>query len=443
MTKLSYSFHISNGKNAINTAKNLERALKHNLRAYTSETRSGVINDTLIGSTSSKGALNDFQRVLNENTEIHIQEFNATKKSNRDKIDNYFNKISNDKKTELATEIIIQVGDMDFWKNKTLEQKKLMNSVFQSQLDKLQQECPDYKIVNATVHYDENSPHMQIIGIPIAKYEKGLKSRIAKTKVFTKDSLERLQESMRDNVLEQMQSIYGNNINLKPKEKGRNNDFLIEEYKKIKEQSSEYAEFISENLKKEKKKLDYIRENEEKLKEEFRNKELDEIKRRLSQQFREANDKYNNKKSNEYRKKTKEKLLNSKNIFNKIDIKLVNTELDELSNKYETELKEKNELLKKYEASKSFKDLDTEQKKINRSLENENEKLKQELIFEQNKNNLIYSAFEQLYSFKDFEKIKGIFELADKEKTDIWGLVSEKAEKILDKLNIFSKDRSR
>jgi len=71
------------------------------------------------------------------------------------KIDNYFNKISNDDKHDLACEIIIELGDMSYWENKSLEEKYKMTKVFEKQLDDLKEIVPNFYIANATCHFDE------------------------------------------------------------------------------------------------------------------------------------------------------------------------------------------------------------------------------------------------------------------------------------------------
>jgi len=44
------------------------------------------------------------------------------------------------------------------------------------------------------VHLDEASPHMHIVGVPMASgYKRGPKKQAAKTKVFTPEILEMLQ----------------------------------------------------------------------------------------------------------------------------------------------------------------------------------------------------------------------------------------------------------
>ena len=63
--------------------------------------------------------------------EIDIEE--ALKKQTRDDrtTDNYFNKISNDAKHDLACEIVIELGNMEYWDEKSLEYKYQMTQVFE------------------------------------------------------------------------------------------------------------------------------------------------------------------------------------------------------------------------------------------------------------------------------------------------------------------------
>ena len=238
---LSYSFHISNDKNAINTSKQLSKRLQHNLRSYSQQklkekSYNREKNFVLLGPNNATKAFEKFKKFYSETFDAAVKEYNSTKKKTRDKIENYFNHISNSKKSEIATEIIIQVGDTEFWKTKSYDEQKQMNKIFQSQIKKLKNELPNFKILSAVAHYDESSPHIQLIGVPIAYYKKGLKVRTTKGKVFSRESLETLQNKMREDVLEQMQELYGKDIDLKAKEKGRNHDLLIKDYIKLKQE---------------------------------------------------------------------------------------------------------------------------------------------------------------------------------------------------------------
>ena len=108
----------------------------------------------------------------------------------RIEIENYFNKISNDTKHDLACEIVIELGDMVYWDDKSLEYKYEMTKVFEKQLDDLKEIVPDFYVANATIHFDEHSPRLHIIGVPVKENCKtGLSRQVGKTSISTKESL--------------------------------------------------------------------------------------------------------------------------------------------------------------------------------------------------------------------------------------------------------------
>lgn len=61
------------------------------------------------------------------------------------KINNYFSKIANDNKHDLAVEIIIELGNMYYWSDKTIEEKYKMVSVFEKQVINLEKLIPSFK----------------------------------------------------------------------------------------------------------------------------------------------------------------------------------------------------------------------------------------------------------------------------------------------------------
>ena len=87
---------------------------------------------------------------------------------------------------------------MDFWKDKDMRYKKRMSDVYNEQVKDLMKVVPEFKVANAVIHYDETSPHMHIIGVPIKDdYKKGMKKQVAKSQIFTKGSLKVIQDEMR------------------------------------------------------------------------------------------------------------------------------------------------------------------------------------------------------------------------------------------------------
>lgn len=223
----SYSFHIGNKKSAITTKGKLMSVAKHNLRLYKAqEDENGKKFDktkivTLVGSSN---LYKDVLCVYKKTFDKAVEKYNENKIDCR-KIKNYFEHISNNKRNDLAVEIIIQIGDKEYWQNKSWNKKMKMNDIFTKQIEKLKELVPNFAIANATVHYDEASPHLHIVGVPIAFFEKGLEKRVSKSKVFTKEKLEELQVEMRKDLP----------FKLKEKEKGRNRDLSVAEYKALME----------------------------------------------------------------------------------------------------------------------------------------------------------------------------------------------------------------
>lgn len=163
-------------------------------------------------------------------------------KSNPDRyIFDYLQKVSESKQQAVAEEIIATAGDYDFWDEyKELDKRKL-DDVFKAVLEQLNNDCPNFKVFNATVHYDENSPHMHIIGVPVAVNQKrGMEVRVGKAQVFKRETLEMLQDNLRNRFKEEVKKAYG--VQVKKKGKGRNFNFSKEYYIQSKEEGKKILE---------------------------------------------------------------------------------------------------------------------------------------------------------------------------------------------------------
>ena len=89
---------------------------------------------------------------------------------------------------------------------------------------------PNFKIASAIIHYDETSPHMHIVGVPIKyKSKNGLSKQVGKSDVFTKTKLIELQDKMRTLCIASFNKEYGLNNVLKTKQKGRNKDINVKD----------------------------------------------------------------------------------------------------------------------------------------------------------------------------------------------------------------------
>lgn len=255
MTSLAYSIHLGSDQNrkksavkkaksniskstslpnnAIQNAAQLSKVNNHNLRKYDN-------NQELISTIHGTNDLyKDVQNVyLNEFEEARIK-YNETKRVDR-KIDNYFNHISNNSNRDLACELIIEIGDMEFWKDKDNEYRYKMTDVFKEQIKDLNKIIPEFIIANATIHYDESSPHLHIVGVPIKEgYKNGMKKQVGKSLIFTKTSLANIQDKMREYCINSFNKCYQVNYKLKEKEEGRNRDLKTSEMRNYRKMRKE------------------------------------------------------------------------------------------------------------------------------------------------------------------------------------------------------------
>ncbi len=150
-------------------------------------------------------------------------------------IDNYFDHVKQDKLRDLACQIIIEIGDKDFWQGKDDTYRKKMSDVFNEQIKELEKLVPSFRVANAVVHFDETSPHMHIVGFGVCEDNKvGLKKQVTKSKIFTKESLTKIQDKMRDACIKSFNKFYDDVKALKEKQKGRNQDLPVKEWLNIK-----------------------------------------------------------------------------------------------------------------------------------------------------------------------------------------------------------------
>lgn len=232
------------GNNAIQNAQQLSKVNKHNLRDYDHKT------DDIQVVYGTNDLYKDVQNLYQkEFLQAQLEYDNKQTRADR-KIGNYFNHISKDSKHDLACELIIELGDMDFWNDKAMDYKKQMTEVYKDQIYKLMEVVPDFKVANAVVHYDKTSPHMHLVGIPVKDgYKNGMKKQVAKSKIFTKESLKTLQDNMRAYCIEKFNEVYVQKATLKKKQKGRNKDIHVNEmqgYRELKKEQEKNAKKLKE-----------------------------------------------------------------------------------------------------------------------------------------------------------------------------------------------------
>jgi chromosome segregation ATPase len=148
---------------------------------------------------------------------------------------------------------------MDFWEDKDDEYRFKMTDVYREQIEDLNEILPTFKVANATIHFDEMSPHMHVIGVPIIENcKRGMKKQVGKSQVFTKASLTEIQDKMRVACIKSYNKFYDVDSRLKTKQKGRNQDINVNEmgnYREMKKKLEKQKSKL-ENANKQTKKLD-------------------------------------------------------------------------------------------------------------------------------------------------------------------------------------------
>ena len=253
--ELAYSFHLGSDKNksklakkvskgnasgttslsnnAIQNANDLSKVNKHNLRDYDNN------KELIFTICGTDNIVNDVKQLyLDEFEEVRNEYNNKQTKKDR-KIDNYFRKVC-ESQNDVACEIIIELGDMDFWQDKDGKYRFKMIDVYREQIQALSKIIPNFKVANATVHFDETSPHMHVVGVPIIdNCKRGMKKQVGKSQLFTKTLLSETQDKMRNSCIKSYNKFYDVELQLKEKQKGRNQDINVrdmENYKNFKKQ---------------------------------------------------------------------------------------------------------------------------------------------------------------------------------------------------------------
>ena len=272
--ELAYSFHLGSDKNksklakkvskenisattslannAIQNAKDLSDVNRHNLRDYDNQRE---LIRTIYGSND---IVNDVKQVYLEEFEEARIEYNNKQTREDRKIEDYFKKVC-ESQNDIACEIIIELGDMDFWNDKTEEYRLKMIDVYNEQVKDLIKIVPTFKIANATIHFDETSPHMHVVGVPIVENcTRGMKKQVGKSQLFTKESLTKIQDKMRNACIKSYNKVYDVDSRLKAKQKGRNQGINVKDkgnYREIKRKLEQESKKL-ENTNKQTKKID-------------------------------------------------------------------------------------------------------------------------------------------------------------------------------------------
>ena len=347
--KISVSFHIGSKNNAIPNLKKLKTIDIHNSRKYSKSNNEDLdlskskYNIILKG---SRNIVEDVKKLYKDEFSEAVYNYNQKQTRENRKIINYLSKIEEDKQKNIATEIILQLGDKEDWKEINLEDKEKMKDVFKKGIETL--ESKGFKVANAVLHLDETSPHCHIIGVPIGEnFKKGMEKQVSSKSVFSLDKMEVLRDEIEKVLIAEYNKVYNLDVE-KKQEKGMIEEHLsITEYKQIKPIVNELIKVTDKNII-----LEEIKEN---LRD--KEKEIKEVKESID---------YNN--------TLKEKLVGETEAKEKeiAELKAILKEKDDIkeqfykNDSYIFDLKNKtDEQKKEIEAKeKTLKDLEIENKKI-------------------------------------------------------------------------------
>ena len=354
--KISVSFHIGSKNNAIPNLKKLKTIDIHNSRKYSKSNNEDLdlskskYNIILKG---SRNIVEDVKKLYKDEFSEAVYNYNQKQTRENRKIINYLSKIEEDKQKNIATEIILQLGDKEDWKEINLEDKEKMKDVFKKGIETL--ESKGFKVANAVLHLDETSPHCHIIGVPIGEnFKKGMEKQVSSKSVFSLDKMEVLRDEIEKVLIAEYNKVYNLDVE-KKQEKGMIEEHLsITEYKQIKPIVNELIKVTDKNII-----LEEIKEN---LRD--KEKEIKEVKESIN---------YNN--------TLKEKLIANAEAREKEieDLKAILKEKDDIkeqfykNDNYIFDLKNKtDEQKKEIEAKeKTLKDLEIENKNIQNDIAKE------------------------------------------------------------------------
>ena len=252
-----------------------------------------------------------------------------------------------------------------------------MSNVYKEQVKDLETVIPDFKVASAIIHYDETSPHMHIVGIPIKyKNKNGMSKQVGKSDVFTKTKLIELQDKMRTLCIASFNKEYGLNNVLKSKQKGRNKDINVKDM-------GNYIE-MQEELSKNKERLEIA--NKKSL-------ELDNISNEVKKIVDNLKTTLTNKDKYVLKRDDKNKIINFIQHVNstndeykkmqKLSITLNNVDIELQENREKIKIVTKNNNALNIKVRKNKKKVDKQKNEID-ELKEDNSKLKRSINYFEN-----------------------------------------------------------
>lgn len=253
MSQVSATCRIATGSNSTD----LSNVDKHNNRKFSQETEylESTINlelakenVTLIGTDN---IVTDLKETYNQVFGKAVTDYNEKQKRSDRKIYDYYEKINSSKKANLYAEVVLQFADKEFWEDKTLEERKEIYIPFAKEQIKIFKELnPNFAIANAVIHFDETTPHVQLVGIGFETGKKrGMEIQATTSIAKNKRELSQKQALYKQKCVDRYNELYHTNLELKPKQPRRQH-LTTKEYKENKEKLQERVKNLKQIVEK-------------------------------------------------------------------------------------------------------------------------------------------------------------------------------------------------
>lgn len=164
--------------------------INHNNRTLTkNEMRANTHIDTKRSDSNIYLVQEDIKKIYDEEFSEALENYNDKQKRNDRKINNYYEHISNSKKTAVQQEMIFQIGTAEDFENENL--REVAVGILKETFDTFKDQNPQLKIFNAVIHNDEATPHLHVNFVPVATgYKRGLEKQVAFDKAILQQDSE-------------------------------------------------------------------------------------------------------------------------------------------------------------------------------------------------------------------------------------------------------------
>ena len=379
---MSVSFHIGSKNNAIPNLKKLKTIFIHNLRKYEKTNNPDLdlnLSQYNIILQGTNNLIEDVKKLYKNEFDEAVYKYNEKQTREDRKILNYLSKVEEDKQKNIATEIILQIGDKEDWQNIDLQDKKKMAEVFKNSLEIL--ESKGFKVANATLHLDETSPHLHLVGVPVGTgFKKGMEKQVSSKSVFSLNKLDTLRDEIEKTLIEDFNKVYNTQVEKKQEKALLQEHLSVADFKELKPVIDELVKLTNKNIALAQVKEEIKKKDNEKANKEDELKAKNKVLSNVAEEIKEVENEINN--ITEKKKELEEKKIASDELKKEVltqdfEIQKLTTEKnanDVLLYMHQENLKMVEEKIEKAKAEQEKKEKEKEEeqekvKKIQQELE--------------------------------------------------------------------------